>query len=115
MFILRHFGVHLIVSNGSTRTACILSPFAWISFGCIVLTDDIIEKKGGYRQMSTIPIYQPRATNVQNYGLARENSSTAVQNKPKIELNKGDMVLHTAFGKGMVLSVLKMGAYNHLR
>ena len=60
--------------------------------------------------MSTIPIYQPRATNVQNYGLARENSSTAVQNKPKIELNKGDMVHHTAFGKGMVLSVLKMGA-----
>ena len=74
------------------------------------IPDDIIEKKGGYRQMSTIPIYQPRATNVQNYGLARENSSTAVQNKPKIELNKGDMVHHTAFGKGMVLSVLKMGA-----
>ena len=74
------------------------------------IPDDIIEKKGGYRQMSTIPIYQPRATNVQNYGLARENSSTAVQNKPKIELNKGDMVHHTAFGRGMVLSVLKMGA-----
>ena len=26
-----------------------------------------------------------------------------------IELNKGDMVQHTAFGKGMVLSVVKMG------
>ena len=26
-----------------------------------------------------------------------------------LELNKGDMVLHTAFGKGMVLSVVKMG------
>ncbi|MBQ6839847.1 MAG: UvrD-helicase domain-containing protein [Oscillospiraceae bacterium] len=26
-----------------------------------------------------------------------------------LELNKGDMVQHTAFGKGMVLSVLKMG------
>ncbi len=26
-----------------------------------------------------------------------------------LELNKGDMVLHTAFGRGMVLSVLKMG------
>jgi len=23
--------------------------------------------------------------------------------------NKGDMVMHTAFGKGMILSVLKMG------
>ena len=27
-----------------------------------------------------------------------------------LELNKGDMVQHTAFGKGMVLSVVKMGA-----
>ena len=26
-----------------------------------------------------------------------------------LELNQGDMVLHAAFGKGMVLSVLKMG------
>ena len=26
-----------------------------------------------------------------------------------IDLNKGDMVQHTAFGRGMVLSVLKMG------
>ena len=26
-----------------------------------------------------------------------------------LELNKGDMVNHTAFGKGLVLSVLKMG------
>ena len=28
---------------------------------------------------------------------------------PQIMLNKGDMVMHTAFGRGMVLSVLKMG------
>ena len=26
-----------------------------------------------------------------------------------LELNKGDMVQHTAFGKGLVLSVVKMG------
>jgi DNA helicase-2/ATP-dependent DNA helicase PcrA len=26
-----------------------------------------------------------------------------------LELNKGDMVLHGVFGKGMVLSVMKMG------
>lgn len=25
-----------------------------------------------------------------------------------MELNKGDMVIHTAFGEGMVLNVLKM-------
>ena len=28
---------------------------------------------------------------------------------PSIVLNKGDMVQHTAFGQGMVLTVLKMG------
>ena len=27
-----------------------------------------------------------------------------------LKLNKGDMVMHTAFGKGMVISVLDMGA-----
>ena len=26
-----------------------------------------------------------------------------------LELNKGDMVMHAAFGRGMVLSVMKMG------
>ena len=26
-----------------------------------------------------------------------------------LDLNKGDMVLHAAFGRGMVLSVMKMG------
>ena len=31
------------------------------------------------------------------------------QKSAYLELNKGDMVLHTGFGKGMVLSVVKMG------
>ena len=36
-------------------------------------------------------------------------SDPSAQNAPKLELNKGDMVNHTAFGRGMVLSVMKMG------
>ena len=36
-------------------------------------------------------------------------SAPSAQNAPKLELNKGDMVNHTAFGRGMVLSVMKMG------
>ena len=36
-------------------------------------------------------------------------STPSAQNAPKLELNKGDMVNHTAFGRGMVLSVMKMG------
>ncbi len=37
-------------------------------------------------------------------------SSQSASKAPAILLNKGDMVQHTAFGKGMVISVLKMGA-----
>ena len=36
--------------------------------------------------------------------MATPDSKTAC-----LELNKGDMVQHTAFGRGMVLSILKMG------
>jgi DNA helicase-2/ATP-dependent DNA helicase PcrA len=37
-------------------------------------------------------------------------STTVVSQKAAyLELNKGDMVQHTAFGRGMVLSVMKMG------
>ena len=32
-----------------------------------------------------------------------------VNDKPMLELSRGDMVHHTAFGKGMVLSVMMMG------
>ena len=41
----------------------------------------------------------------------REFSSTpsTVANAECLELNKGDMIQHTAFGRGMVLSVMKMG------
>ena len=35
--------------------------------------------------------------------------TTQPQKSSYLELNKGDMVLHAAFGKGMVLSVMKMG------
>ena len=53
-----------------------------------------------------------------NYGYARPAakpsykstiSATTTPKAPILELNKGDMVQHTAFGKGMVLSVMKMG------
>ena len=39
----------------------------------------------------------------------RESSSSAQTQSPCPDFNKGDMVQHTAFGKGMVLSVMKMG------
>ena len=36
-------------------------------------------------------------------------AAAAAPKSVTLELNKGDMVQHTAFGKGMVLSVMKMG------
>ena len=37
------------------------------------------------------------------------SSTPTPSNTSYLELNRGDMVLHTAFGKGLVLSVVKMG------
>ena len=81
------------------------------------IPDDIIVKKGGYH--NTQPSY--------NYGINRTaysgmqsaaftgrktelSSVTSSSVKTTyLELNKGDMVQHTAFGRGLVLSVLKVG------
>jgi len=86
------------------------------------LPEDEIERKGGfysakpqndfvnwkhegYRTYMAPDVYQPRT-----YKSAYTTVSRSEQEKSTcLELNKGDMVQHTAFGKGMVLSVLKMG------
>ena len=51
----------------------------------------------GYTRPAAKPSYKPAV------------SSVTTPKTPILELNKGDMVQHTAFGKGMVLSVMKMG------
>lgn len=53
---------------------------------------------GGQRRPS-----QPRKT------LQQTTLTSAPSKSAMLELNKGDMVNHTAFGRGMVLSVMKMG------
>ena len=50
--------------------------------------------------------------NVRREQIKRSESSVFTTQPPKAsypELNKGDMVMHAAFGRGMVLSVMKMG------
>ena len=78
------------------------------------IPEDVVVRKGLFygaaperTQYPTQSQYQSRQT-VQR---ARSflASSPAAQSAPKLELNKGDMVNHTAFGRGMVLSVMKMG------
>ena len=74
------------------------------------MPEDAIVKAGGYPQYN------------QNYGRAPiQNvprpapksylsvSAASSNQSPGLVLNKGDMVKHTAFGRGMVLSVMKMG------
>ena len=52
--------------------------------------------------------YQP--TNQVTTGRSYFSATGAAPAKATyLELNKGDMVQHTAFGQGMVLSVMKMG------
>ena len=77
------------------------------------IPEDVVVKKGGYRPVNPWNDYTPKSTfyprpESRNLGISR--SGIDRNTSPKLELNKGDMVQHTAFGRGMVLSVLKMGS-----
>ena len=75
-------------------------------------------KKGGYRR-----VQEPTFGYEGSYSSYTPYSAPARKPQPKrvesamvsgtkaayLELNQGDMVMHAAFGKGMVLSVMKMG------
>ena len=81
------------------------------------IPEDMVVKKGGYHsQGSTYGTYSAPANTKYNYGAAMQKASyksaysAPVAGKTAtLDLNKGDMVQHTAFGRGMVLSVVKMG------
>ena len=70
------------------------------------IPEDIVDKKGGYYS-NTYSSYQVRSS----YTPLRQpiyTKPTATSATPVPEYRKGDMVEHKAFGRGMVLSVLKM-------
>ena len=73
------------------------------------IPEDVYVKKGGYQ---TAPTYSTAYT-TPNYRKPAVNMSSFTYTTPEkttyLQLNKGDMVMHTAFGRGMVLSVVKMG------
>ncbi len=72
------------------------------------IPEDIIQRKGGYRTAQARTTYGYSA--YQQPAVKKTVSSTATQQPATyLELNRGDMVEHTAFGKGMVLSAVKMG------
>ncbi len=82
------------------------------------IPEDVTLKKGGYttpRYNDTTyhsPLRYASAQTVLDSRPARSELAEFTSSKPKasfLELNKGDMVQHAAFGRGMVLSVMKMG------
>ena len=79
------------------------------------IPEEIVVRKGNYvRRTETYggdhysQQFQQRALQESSYKREIPTYSTA-QKSTYLELNKGDMVQHTAFGRGMVLSVIKMG------
>jgi DNA helicase-2/ATP-dependent DNA helicase PcrA len=86
------------------------------------IPDDCIVKKGGFHSKAESSGKTEYGYNSHSFG----SVDTLSRQKPKrndvvsyastpaastyLELNKGDMVQHAAFGKGMVLTVMKMGS-----
>ncbi len=80
------------------------------------IPDSVLERKGGYRTATTSSYGQSSwsgaTTAYQSAPKKQYSAFTAPASTPaapKIDFNKGDMVQHSAFGKGMILSVIKMG------
>ena len=77
------------------------------------LPQDEIERKGSYVAPQTRESYGFRDTSFRTGEWSAPknvySSRPAAPTGPVLELNKGDMVNHAAFGRGMVLSVMKMG------
>ena len=81
------------------------------------IPEDFIQRKGGIRVQSERPAYGAQPTNAQAVARreqikrSQQSSLTAASSAPKaaLELHKGDMIQHKAFGKGMVLTATKIG------
>jgi DNA helicase-2/ATP-dependent DNA helicase PcrA len=87
------------------------------------LPEGEIERKGGYSTPSRYGSYGSTGYSNRRYedgGFGGYQSAptrtsftsaptVTAKSAPIIELSKGDMVHHTAFGRGLVLSVMKMG------
>jgi DNA helicase-2/ATP-dependent DNA helicase PcrA len=71
------------------------------------IPEDITVRKGGYYSVQYIP---PTYAQPQVKKVAQSVYSNSFSSKPQamLDLRKGDMVQHTAFGKGLVLSVIQM-------
>lgn len=73
------------------------------------IPESCVVKKGGYRQVTDFG-YQSYRTAPAIPERKPQYTAYSAPSKPAtyLELNKGDMVEHAAFGRGLVLSVMKM-------
>lgn len=71
------------------------------------IPEDTMVKKGAYYAPQTT--YTPSVYAAQSRKPVSYQSTYSNSTATHLELHKGDMVQHTAFGRGMVLSILKMG------
>ena len=81
------------------------------------IPEDTVVKKGGYYSQGSkySSAFPPISDTKYNYPTTPKVSYKSAYSTPassktiQLDLKKGDMVQHTAFGRGMVLSVMKMG------
>ncbi len=79
------------------------------------IPEDIVVRKGSYQTAPSYAAGQYKISDLDTFSHKKHESYksaysySAPTTRNYLELNKGDMVQHTAFGKGMVLSVMKMG------
>ena len=86
------------------------------------IPEEYLVRKGGYRRVqeagsgtsfgynSTYGQYSSYSAPVRKPAVKRPESAMIASAKTAyLDLNQGDMVMHAAFGRGMVLSVMKMG------
>ena len=84
------------------------------------IPEECMVRKGGYRRpaespysassgQSSYPSYGSASRRPKAPSVLSSTPSVSAAAAPVLELNKGDMVMHAAFGRGMVLSVMKMG------
>ena len=86
------------------------------------IPEECVIKKGGFRKVqeqgrAAGNAYGSGYSQYSSYGMASrkppvkrpESAMVSASKATYLDLNQGDMVMHAAFGKGMVLSVMKMG------
>ena len=110
----------LTISHARQRTLYGRTAAAMQSRFLRELPEDGIQRKGGYLTPQRFTSYggdsacgypsavTPAYRSVPNQ-TSFSNAPSGVEKASYLELNKGDMVQHAAFGRGMVLTVMKMG------